>query len=33
MEDVMTVLRDRFTDAEIKLNPGDEGERIHGFVI
>lgn len=33
MEEVTSVLRNRFTDAEIKLEPGEEGERIHGFVI
>ena len=33
MEEVIYVLRHRFTDAEIKLEPGEDGERTHGFII
>ena len=33
MEEVIDALQDRFTEAEIKLEPGEDGERIHGFLI
>ncbi len=33
MEEITDALRSRFTEAEIKLEPGEDGERIHGFLI
>ncbi len=33
MEEVVQALRDRFDGADIKLRPGEEGGRIHGFLI
>lgn len=33
MDEVLRVLRNRFTDAEIKLDIGEDGERTHGFIV
>ena len=33
MEEIIAALRNRFTNAEILMRPGEDGGRIHGFLI